>query len=208
MRSGKATVCGVVERPSPSAPGPLICELIDRLHSEGRIDAVPYREFLDKLRGYRVTDSVIFECVLDEGEYVEPTEMDKQKPEHKIPQAWFTEIKSYPKPLITYVKANAETMPVRVESFPAGPLKHEELMVLVVHMSRLLPRYSFPVGLDIVDKHAKIPEWMSRQMSAMLSAELMRKAMETGNPAAIRLARRVLSANTRDWLFRPDFRKG
>jgi hypothetical protein len=36
----------------------------------------------------------------------------------------------------------------------------------------------------------------------------MRKAMDTGNPAAIRMVRRILSANTRDWLFRPDFRKG
>jgi len=44
-------------------------------------------------------------------------------------------------------------------------------------------------------------------MNAMLSAQLMRKAMEIGNPAGIRLVRRILSANTRDWLFRPDFRK-
>jgi hypothetical protein len=80
-------------------------------------------------------------------------------------------------------------------------------MDLIVHMSRLLPRYSFPVGLDIVDKHAKVPEWMSRQLGVMLSAQLMRKAMDTGNPSAIRLVRRVLSTNPRDWLFRPDFRR-
>jgi hypothetical protein len=75
-------------------------------------------------------------------------------------------------------------------------------------MSRLLPHYSFPVGLDIVDKHAKVPEWMSKQVNVMLQAQLMRKAMETGNPNTIRMARRILSANTRDWLFRPDFKKG
>jgi len=204
----KSTVCGVVERASPSSPGPLICEIVEKLHADGCIDGGVYREFIDKLKGYRITDSIIFECILDEGEYVRPFKMDKQKPEHKIPKDWYAEITSYPKPLITYVKANAETIPVRVETFERSALNHQDLILLVVHMSRLLPRYSFPVGLDIVDKHAKIPEWMSRQMNSMLSAQLMRKAMETRNPAAVRLARRILSANTRDWLFRPDFRKG
>jgi len=208
LSSWPGTACGVVERPSSASPGPLISRLVERLHAERRIDAQTRKEFLDKMEGYRITDSTIFECVLDEGEYVEATEMDKQGPDHKIPVAWFSEIKSFPKPLTTYVKPSVETMPVRVESFPTAALPYPKLMSLTVHMSRLLPRYAFPVGLDIVDKHAKVPEWMSRQMNAMLSAQLMRKAMDTGNPAAIRMVRRILSANTRDWLFRPDFRKG
>jgi hypothetical protein len=208
LSSCPGAVCGVVERPSSASPGPLIEEFVRRLHDERRIDAQTRREFVEKMQGYRITDSIIFECVLDEGEYVEPIELNKQGPDHKIPNAWFAEITSYPKPLTTYVKSSAETMPVRVESFPTSALAYPKLMSLIVHMSRLLPRYSFPVGLDIVDKHAKIPEWMSRQMNAMLSAQLMRKAMDTGNPAAIRMVRRILSANMRDWLFRPDFRKG
>jgi hypothetical protein len=134
--------------------------------------------------------------------------MDKQGPDHKIPLAWAPEIKSYPKPLTTYVKTSSESMPIRVESFPSGSFPHPELIKLIVHMSRLLPRYSFPVGLDIVDKHAKVPEWMSKQVDVMLSAQLVRKAMDAGNPAAIRMVKRMLSTNTRDWLFRPDFRKG
>jgi hypothetical protein len=160
------------------------------------------------MRGYRLTDSLIFECILDEGEYVDPVEMDKQGPDHKIPVAWAPEIKSYPKPLTTYVKTSAESMPIRVEFFPSDSLSHPELVKLIVHMSRLLPRYSFPVGLDIVDKHAKVPEWMSKQMNVMLSAQLMRKAMDSGNAVAIRMVKRMLSTNTRDWLFRPGFRKG
>jgi hypothetical protein len=145
--------------------------------------------------------------VLEEGEYLVPVEMDKQGPDHKIPAAWAVEIKSYAKPLVTYAKPSADTMPIRVESFATGSVPHAELMTLVVHMSRLLPRYAFPVGLDIVDKHAKVPEWMSRQMNVMLQAQLMRRAMETENPNVIRMVRRILASNTRDWLFRPDFRK-
>jgi hypothetical protein len=206
LRSGASTVAGVVERSSMGSP--VMRLLIERLHQDEKIDAKVRREFVDKLQGYRITDSVIFECVLDEGEYLEPVEIDKQAPENKIPAAWYSEIRSYPKPLTTYAKAHTETMPVRVEAFKGGPVPHKQMMALVIHMSRLLPRYSFPVGLDIVDKHAKIPEWMSRQMNAMLAAQLMRKAMDVGNPAAVRVVRRILSANTRDWLFRPDFRKG
>jgi hypothetical protein len=205
---GEATVAGVVERPSSATPGPLIRTVIESLQEGGHIDASTRRTFVTKLEDYRITDSVICECVLEEGEYVTPVHMDKQGPDHKIPAVWMQEIKSYPKPLTTYLKPSRETMPIRVESFRCGPLGHPQLMTLIVHMSRLLPYYSFPVGLDIVDKHAKVPEWMSKQVNVMLQAQLMRKAMETGNANTIRMARRVLSANTRDWLFRPDFKKG
>jgi hypothetical protein len=208
LQRGRSMVCGVVERPSSAAPGPVMRKILLQLHSDGRIDAGTYHEFQEQIAAYRITDSVIFECILDEAEYIRPIEIDKQEPHNKIPAAWTPEILSYPKPLTTYIKCSAETLPIRVESFPSTKWNQVQLMRLIVHMSRLLPRYSFPVGLDIVDKHAKVPEWMSRQMNAMLSAQLMRKAMEIGNPAGIRLVRRILSANTRDWLFRPDFRKG
>lgn len=208
LRKGRVMVCGVVERPSSAAPGPVMRRILLQLHSESHIDAKTYHEFEEKIAGYRITDSVIFECILDEAEYINPVDIDKQEPHSKIPATWTPEILSYPKPLTTYIKSSAETLPVRVESFPSKKWSQVQLMQLIVHMSRLLPRYSFPVGLDIVDKHAKVPEWMSRQMNAMLSAQLMRKAMEIGNPAGIRLVRRILSANARDWLFRPDFRKG
>ncbi len=205
--AGTTTVAGVVERTSTQSPGMLMKRLLAKLRADDRIDDSTRRRFENALGEYRITDSIIFECVLEEGEYIAPEEIDKQEPENKIPQAWFTEIKSYPAPLVTYVKSHPETIPVRVESFKAGKFSHLELMQLVIHMSRLLPKYSFPVGLDIVDKHAKVPEWMSKQFNSMLSAQLMRQAMDSKNPAAIRLARRVLSANSRDWLFRPDFRR-
>jgi hypothetical protein len=208
LKAGEATIAGVVERPSPTAPGPLISGYIEKLHEEGKIDAPTRRVFLGKIERHRLTDSILFECILDEGEFIAPLQINKQGPKSKIPVYWASEIGSYPKPLVTYVKSHVETLPIRVESFDCGPLSHPELLQLVVHMSRLLPKYSFPVGLDIVDRHAKIPEWMSRQMNVMLSAQLMRRAMDSGNPAIVRSVRRILSAGKRDWLFRPDFRKG
>jgi hypothetical protein len=207
LEQAPATICSIVERPMSAAPGILTSTLLDELRKDGYLDGTTMRTMLQKLQEYRITDPVLMECVLDEAEYLAPLELDKQGPDNKIPAAWTTEIKSFPRPLTTYVKSHAETMPIRVEAFKTGPFDFGELLLLIVHMSRLLPRYSFPVGLDIVDKHAKVPEWMSRQMNVMLTAQLMRRAMDTGNPAVIRMARRIVSANTRDWLFRPDFRR-
>jgi len=207
LQEAQATICGVVERPMSSAPGPLTSSLLAELRNEDYLDAGSMSTMLQKLREYRITDPILMECVLEEAEYLSPLEMDKQGPDNKIPFDWAPDIKSYPRPLTTYVKPHAETMPIRVEAFKNGPFDFGELLLLIVHMSRLLPRYSFPVGLDIVDKHAKVPEWMSRQMNVMLTAQLMRRAMDTGNPSVIRMARRIVSANTRDWLFRPDFRR-
>jgi hypothetical protein len=34
------------------------------------------------------------------------------------------------------------------------------VMAKVYQYARLLPNYAFPVGLDVVDKFAKVPKWM------------------------------------------------
>ena len=212
LEKGGITVCGVVERPSSGVPGPLISRLIKSMHEDGIIPADSYAKIYNALRLYQITDSLIFECILDEGEYIVPVQMDKQgadSPHLKIPFHWYGEIVDYPRPWTTYVKANSGTMPVRLEFFKTGMFGNDDdsLLNLVVHMSRLLPKYSFPVGLDIVDKHAKIPNWMSRQVSSMLSAKMMKKAMDTGDPQIVKLVRRVLSSNSRDWLFRPEYKE-
>ena len=51
-------------------------------------------------------------------------------------------------------------------------------MSLVIHGSLLLPSYVYPVGLNIVDQHAKFPEWLSRATDSYLSAKIIQKARE------------------------------
>jgi hypothetical protein len=204
LTASPVSVCGVVERHARSHP--LLRLLTGQLLAKRFIDNTTYHDLLQQYETYDLTDTVMFECVLEPGEYVSPLQMNKQGAANKIPVAWSAEIARFPAPWVTYVKPSADAMPIRVESFETGSVDHHDLMALIVHTSRLLPRYVFPVGLDIVDKHAKVPEWMSRQVNVMLQAQLMRKAMDTANPNAVRLAKRILSANTRDWLFRPDFK--
>lgn len=62
----------------------------------------------------------------------------------------------------TYLKARENTLALRVE-FPT-PATHnskvDSTMRKVYQYARLLPNYAFPIGLDVVDKFARVPKWM------------------------------------------------
>ena len=95
-----------------------------------------------------------------------------------------------------------ESLPIRIEGLKPTE-KNSPDIDLIFHMSRLLPGYAFPVGLDIVDKYAKVPNWMSRSVTAAHATALLKKAIRSGDPKVISFAKRVLSTKGRDWLFRP-----
>ena len=75
---------------------------------------------------------------------------------------------------------------------------------MVFYTSKLLPSYGFPVGLDIVDKYAKVPAWMSNSVRGQHAAILLKQALKSGDKDTIAFAKRVVSAKGRDWLFRPS----
>lgn len=77
------------------------------------------------------------------------------------------------------------------------------MLRLLYHTARLLPRYAFPVGLDIVDKYAKVPEWLSGNISARLAATVLNRAMAEGDARLIAQVRRLLSHTPRDFFYRP-----
>lgn len=62
----------------------------------------------------------------------------------------------------TYLKPVENALALRVE-FPLNMVQGgevEKVMAKVYQYARLLPNYAFPVGLDIVDKFARVPKWM------------------------------------------------
>jgi hypothetical protein len=155
------------------------------------------------VRDFRISDALLFGAILEEGQYLAPIAVNKNDVA-KSPDEWKAVIGAIEKPLTSYVKATEEALPFRVETtLSRSDERMGHLFSLVVHMSRLLPRYSFPVGLDIVDKHAKIPAWMSRQIRKELVAGLLRQAVESGDQRQIRLVRRRLLMTPRDMWFRP-----
>jgi hypothetical protein len=136
MAKSDETVCGMVERSASQAPGILTKALLQRLKDESLIDLTFQRQFLDSMNRYGIGDTVLFECVLDEGEFAEPVQADTQE-EGRIPVHWEAEIQSYPKPLMTYAKAHADMMPVRIEILIGKSLDSHQLTRLIIHMSRL-----------------------------------------------------------------------
>ena len=201
LRASGTPVVGAVERSIGKEPV-VVNRILDRLQDNGSLRERDAKQLLDDLRSYGLNDASLFDVVLQEGEYVTPIPVMRQGPENKWPDFWKRWIRSYPNALTTYLKPSEMVMPFRVEAFE-DIADFAYVLDLILHTSRLLPTYGFPVGLDIVDKFAKVPSWMSRGVIGQHRIVLLQKAMASGDPRALSFAKRVLAARGRDWLFRP-----
>lgn len=202
MKDTGRLIIGVVERSVGRDPV-VLNRILGTLRDREQMTRDDARNTLEEIRAYGLNDSSLLDIVLEEGEYVVPIPVDRQGPENKWPDRWKMWIRDYPKALTTYLKPSAMVMPFRVEGFE-GVAGFEQALDLVLHTSRLLPSYGFPVGLDIVDKFAKVPAWMSRGVKGQHQIVLLSKALESGDPRAVTFAKRVLAAKGRDWWFRPS----
>ena len=202
LRATCTPVVGAVERSLGREPV-VVNRILDRLQDDGSLKERDAKNVLDDLRAYGLNDASLFDVVLQEGEYVTPLPVMRQGPENKWPDFWKRWIRSYPNALTTYLKPSEAVMPFRLEAFE-DIADFAAVLDLILHTSRLLPSYGFPVGLDIVDKFAKVPAWMSRGVMGQHRIVLLQKALASGDPRALTFAKRVLTARGRDWLFRPS----
>jgi hypothetical protein len=202
MKATGATVIGAVERSLGKEPV-VLHRIIDKLQDDDVLRLSDAKKIREDVKAYGLNDAALFDVVLKEGEYLTPMAIGRQGPPNKWPDIWREEIRSYPQPLTTYLKPSDLVLPFRIETFDGTPSVHAAIE-LILHTSRLLPTYGFPVGLDIVDKFAKVPAWMSRSVKGQYQVILLKKAIESGDPATVAFAKRVLSAKGRDWLFRPS----
>lgn len=198
--SGRAVV-GVVERSIGRYPV-VIDRILNQLTDQDVLRKEHAKEIEQKLQAYGLNDASLLDIVLQDGEYIKPIPVNRQGPENKWPEGWKKWIRTYPEALTTYIKPSALVTPFRVEAFVDIP-DFAAVLDLVLHTSRLLPTYGFPVGLDIVDRFAKVPAWMSHGVRGQHQIVLLKKALESGDPRAVAYAKRVLAARGRDWLFRP-----
>lgn len=207
LRDSAAIVCGVVERESQATS--VYRRLIDRAITHPDVPAQLSKApdewaawFGRTAEMFRVTDALLFRCVLQPGEYLEPVDIDRNEL-RRAPQAWLADIQRYPKPWVSYLLPTEWGQPLRVEIFERDLERFTALARLVMHCAWLLPNYAFPVGLDIVDKYAKVPNWMSRPVNTNTAVQALRRALDTGDTATFDAMRRMLCGSTRDWLFRP-----
>ena len=75
-----------------------------------------------------------------------------------------------------YIKVTDNQCPIRIETlnYPENFIKDYHYILAV---SKLLPSYSFPIGLDVVDKFAKIPNWLSKASRNYHTSYLLKKAI-------------------------------
>ena len=214
MAASDTIVCGVVERAGTTST---VCNaVLDSLNDyelQPLLDTPPaewkrnFRKLLDPsddedMEGQRITDSLLFRCVLEPGEAILPVPIERNLI-RKAPEAWKAVISNYPKPMVAYLLPTEWNAPVRIEMFEKDLPYFLQTAELIMHCSLLLPKYAFPVGLDIVDKYAKIPNWMSRPINTRMAVSTLKQALDSGDEKLFDSVRQILCGTGREWLLRP-----
>ncbi len=183
----------------------------------GRTDLNSPKLLLDKL-GY--TDGLLLAMLLEPGQASEAWGMNKYSGlrngnvilpgESDASVVDFSSLRSgrfgFPKVNGCYVHVSETTEPVRVETFnELGATQIKECAARAYRYARLLPGYGFPVGLDIVDKYAHVPEWMTSAYAKLIRLHLgisLQKG-EIDDKEMRRILLQAIYMTNRDWLFRP-----
>ena len=214
LSHSSSVICGVVERESATSS---VCRaVLDSLDDAIIRDMLPippskwkawFRKAVDpseddEYEGQRITDSLLFRCILEPGEALRPVPIDRNDI-RRAPEAWKDVIVRYPTPMISYVQVTEWSAPIRIEMFEKNLGDFDWIAKLILHCALLLPRYAFPVGLDIVDKYARIPNWMSRPINTHTTVRVLRQALDEGDTRLFDSLRRMLCGSGREWLLRP-----
>ncbi len=168
-------IVGCVERSQSSTFTFLYCKnYIDDV-DDGKL-------IVRKAKKYKMQDDKLFGFCLDEGQYVKPVKWasvgDYGETLNQKNQAWRLSDRKYENilndyPIIqgTMLNCSFKKLPFRVELNLNENLKytHQEILNLVYHNSLLSDDYIYPVGLNIVDKYAKIPASLSKSISRAYS---------------------------------------
>jgi hypothetical protein len=183
----------------------------------GRSDLTSSRSLLDRL-GY--TDTLLLAMLLRPGQFSEPWEIRKYDglrqgnvslpDEAGTSRVDFAPLKpgriGFPRVWGCYIQVSETTEPVRVEVCEElGQDQIVEAARRVYLYSRLLPGYGFPVGLDIADKYAHVPAWLTDAYSKLIRHHLG-VSLQSGEISDADMRQILVQAiymTHRDWLFRP-----
>jgi hypothetical protein len=184
----------------------------------GRTDLNSPHTFLDRL-GY--TDSLLLAMILRPGQRTEAWSVDKygglRGASVALPgESFGTPVNfsvlrpgaiGFPAVSACYVHISEATEPIRVEVFSElGEAQVEEAARRAYLYSRLLPGYGFPAGLDIADKYAHVPSWLTSAYSKLIRFHLG-VSLQRGEISDREMRRILVQAiymSQRDWLFRPQ----
>ena len=103
-----------------------------------------------------------------------------------------------PEPFVTYLKTSEFRKPIRVETLNVRDSFDDDID-LVFHSAKMLPEYAFPLGLDTVDKLAKVPSWMKNSLKNAYQMRMLRAVIDSGNKEWIELGLKSLIPNRNGW---------
>jgi hypothetical protein len=184
----------------------------------GRSDLTTPGALLDRL-GY--TDALVLAMLLRPGQLSEPWAMDKYRrlgqEEVSLPgvsgrtRVDYGALRpgplGFPAVLGAYVCVSQTTEPLRVEVFAEldGDQMNEAARRTYLYAG-LLPGYGFPVGLDIADKYARVPSWLTTAYGKLIRYQLglSLQSGEIDDAEMRRILVQALYMRHRDWLFRPQ----
>lgn len=168
-------------------------------------------QFLGNL-GY--TDSLLLGSILKPGQYVTWKEVraNRRQYENKQRGLLIGFIHAYeelsdivPHTVQTYMRTSVYNQPFKIEvPMSTNPEQRETIAKSIFAFSQFLPSYAFPVNLDVVDKLAKVPNWIMNAMMAMVTKEIyegMGVREDMINYA------QLLGGKARDWDLRPGVRR-
>jgi hypothetical protein len=221
IKNSKIPTYGVVERSGSKSPGAVTKAMVGELYlTRARKAQLEYRglvnswktkrvdgsdegeKLLELFTKYPLSDANLFDLLLDDGEYIQPIQLVKQI-YSKWPQSdangfYNPFYKLTPEPFVTYLKASEFKKPFRVETLNITD-QYEKDIDLIYHSAKLLPQYCFPLGLDTVDKLAKIPSWMRNSMRNEYQMRMMRSLIDTGKKEHIELGLKSLIPKRTGW---------
>lgn len=184
----------------------------------GRSDLNSPKALLDRL-GY--TDNLLLAMILQPGQFSESWSVAKyeglrhgqvslpgESSETRVGfECLAPERGGFPAVEAAYLHVSDTTEPIRIEVFPelgqeqiAGAARRAYLY------SRLLPGYGFPVGLNVVDKYAKVPAWLTAAYGKLIRFQLG-VSLQKGEISDAEMRRILVQAiymTHRDWMFRPE----
>ncbi|HLH31026.1 MAG TPA: DNA double-strand break repair nuclease NurA, partial [Terriglobia bacterium] len=173
------------------------------LVQNGTITERAKRTLKTEIKRFDLHDELLFGCVLDPGEYLHPLPITKNSP-HRARDRWQGTIGQLPPVHSTMMKTSSYSFPFRIEFISRPPAKElNEIIKLIYHTALLLPNYAFPVGIDIADKYAKIPDWLSSGVSAQLAASIFKRCIQAGDVRLLQQMRTLLGRSPRDFFYRP-----
>ena len=185
----------------------------------GRSDLTSPKALLDRL-GY--TDALLLAMLLEPGQASEAWTIankydglrrgDVSLPgEASTSRVNFAPLKpgriGFPPVVGSYIHVSDTTEPIRIEVFrDLGTDQIHEAARRSYLYAQLLPGYGFPVGLDIADKHAHVPAWLTDAYSKLIRYQLS-LSLQRGEVSDAEMRRILVQAiymTHRDWLFRPQ----